>query len=90
MSKLVLNVPGPDEPGFFRRSKKALKLVDELKGNPTAATIEAMIKFLAEYVEGPRDQAEEMLWDASENQIMELVNAITGANDTGPFQETTA
>lgn len=83
--QLRFKIPGPDEPGFLRRMRQALELQEQLQSNPNPATMEKMVEFLSVYVDGPQDKAVEMLWDASQEQIEQLVAAITGQEDSGPF-----
>jgi len=84
MSKLHFELPGMDEPGFLRRSKRALQLQEQLAnvqtGTIPSSVIDDIVEFLADYVIEPadRDEAKEALLDASQSQFMEMLNAITG------------
>ncbi len=91
MSKIHFDLPGADEPGFLRRSRRALELQEQLSklqvGSIPSSVIDDLIEFLADYVTEPqgRDEAKEALLDASQNQFMEMLNAITGTdNSTNP------
>lgn len=86
MSQLVLRPPAKDEPGFLRRSRQALQFNEMLQDKPTVAALDAMIEFLLGYVEEPADkeEARELLLDASELQFMEMLNAITGEGEADP------
>jgi len=91
VSKLRIELPGMDEPGFLRRTKRALQLREQLvnfRSGPTpSAVIDSVVDFLVDYVTEPADknEAKEMLLDASQNQFMEMLNAIAGTGgDTNP------
>lgn len=77
---LVFKLPDKDTPGFLRRQREAIRFSENLKDNPTVETVEALVNFLVDYVEEPQDRKEatEALWDASENQFMELLSALSG------------
>lgn len=86
MSKFQYRIPDKESPGFLRRSREALRLRDSLTSNPTAETVDNMVSFLAEYIVEPadRDGAINALLEASENEIKELLTAVTGGNDLVP------
>lgn len=80
---LVFKLPGKDTPGFLRRQREAIRFSENLKDNPTVETVDALVSFLVDYVEEPKDRKEaaEALWDASENQFMELLGALSGGQE---------
>lgn len=92
---LAFRVPGRDEPGFLRRLRAASKYRQSLQralDTGDDAAWNDVIGFLIEYVEEPRDrrEARELLLDASENEILHLLDLITGRNgDEVPLATTT-
>ena len=85
--KIVIKVPDKKEPGYFRRQKMANELSDSLKsGENKAATTEKFVKYILQFVAEPKDrkQAEDALWDASEEQVDEILEAMRGTKDPDP------
>lgn len=74
-----IRVPSRDEPGFLRRQRRILELRDKLS-DPTPQLLDELVEFLVEYVVEPadRDAAREALWDASEKQLFEALQALAG------------
>jgi len=84
MTDLVFTPPDEQAPGFLRRQKKALVFVKAFSvDNPTPEMVDEMVEFLVDYVTEPadRDEACELLWDASQAQIMELMQAVGGSSE---------
>ena len=82
MVDLVFNPPDAQAPGFLRRQKKALQFMRAFDvDNPTPDMIDDMVEFLLDYVTEPadRDEARNLLWDASQEQIMMLMQSVGGA-----------
>lgn len=82
--EIVFEAPGREAPGFLRRQYLALSFQDAFKnGQATAQTIRDMVEFLLAYIKEPvdRQQAENLLWEASEAQFMTMLEAITGQTD---------
>ena len=90
MVDLVFNPPDAQAPGFLKRQKKALKFMRAFNvDNPTPEMIDQMVEFLLDYVTEPveRDEARDLLWDASQDQIMTLMRAIGGGeSDANPTE----
>ena len=83
--QLVFKVPSKETPGFARRMAKALEFKDIFtKKDATVADLTKLIEFLSDYVEGDKDRAVELLWDASQDQFMTLLTAISGGDGTQP------
>ena len=84
--ELVFEVPGPDASGYLRRQRKALEF--RLASN-TPEGLDSLVNFLVEYVKVPEDRedAKSALWDASEEQIDELLDAISGAGKVSPKKD---
>ena len=83
MVDLVFSPPDEHAPGFLRRQKKALTFIKAFNvEDPTPDMIDDMVEFLADYVTEPtdRDEAIDLLWDASQDQIMTLMRAIGGSD----------
>ena len=80
MSKIVFTPPGPDAPGYLRRTRAALKFSAEIKSDPKPETIDALVEMLLPFVTEPadRDEAKEALWDATQAQFLALLASLTG------------
>ena len=50
MSKIKWNLPGPDEPGYLRRRREVIELLD---AEPSAESHDKIVEFLEPYVEDP-------------------------------------
>ena len=85
--ELVFEVPGPDAAGYLRRQRRVLEFRRAEKDAPES--IDALVEFLADYVSVPedREEAKEALMEASENQIDELLEAISGTGKVDPKKE---
>lgn len=80
---IKLSPPGPDAPGFLLRQRDALRMQHALQNNdPEAAG--KLVAFLLPFVVEPEDrtEAEEVLWNLSQNQFTEAVSAIKGESET--------
>lgn len=90
MVDLVFNPPDAQAPGFLKRQKKALQFMRAFNvDNPTPEMIDQMVEFLLDYVSEPieRDEARDLLWDASQDQIMTLMRAVGGGeSDENPTE----
>lgn len=80
MSELHFTLPGRETPGYLRRMREALRFQELMTATPSIETVDAMVDFLLNFVDEPKDknEARELLLDASEQQFMELLTAITG------------
>lgn len=79
MEKLIVKVPDKDSPGYLRRLYNASQFQVKIKTDGiTPELVESIAGFLADYVEGDREESIKLLWDCSENQFMELMNAVSG------------
>ena len=81
-SRITFKPPGRDEPGYLRRTRKALAFAQAMKDNPTPEAIDDLVDFLVDYVTEPADrmQAKSALWDASEQQFQDLLRRVQGGN----------
>jgi len=86
MTDLKFDLPGKDDPGFLRRQREALKFGRLLQEKPDENTLDQMVDFLSQFVSEPKDKnkAKEALYDASENQFMQLLEAIGGESAANP------
>lgn len=86
MTELHFTLPGRETPGYLRRMREALRFQEMLNANPSVEAMDAMVDFLLNYVDEPKDkaQARELLLDASEQQFMELLGAVTGEAEETP------
>ena len=79
MSKLTLNVPTKESPGFLRRMYRATQFQEKIRAGITAELIAQMVDFISEYVTcDPPENKIDALWDVSEDQFNELLAAVTG------------
>jgi hypothetical protein len=81
--ELEFSIPTKDTPGYLRRQKKALefsKAFSESKVTPEV--LDDLVNFLSDFVSKPTDKNEvkELLWDASESQLIQLIDSISGSN----------
>jgi len=84
MTQIVFEPPGADSPGYLRRSKRALEFRQRSqKKDIGPEIIDEMVEFLLPYVKEPaeRDEAREALFDASEAQFMQLIDAVSGEGE---------
>ena len=61
--------------------RKAVQFGSALSaGNASPEVLDDLVKFLLDYVTEPKDRAEavEMLWDATEDQFMQLIDVLKG------------
>lgn len=84
--KLEFQIPGKDEPGFLRRQRQALEFQNKLTSNPGIDTFDDLLEWLAQFVKDPSEHQEKLdaLMDASENQILALLEAIGGGGKDNP------
>ena len=86
--EVVFRLPGPDEPGFLRRRRDAIRVLSE---RMSLEALEAVVDFLLPLVKEPidQDEAREALWNLTAiqfNGIMrDLIGGMTGQVD--PKQE---
>ncbi len=80
MSKIVFAIPDKDAPGFLRRQRQALVFAEKARRDMTPDTLDELVLFLSAFVTEPvdRGEAREALFDATETQIIGLLNSITG------------
>ena len=90
MSKLVLNIPDENSPGYLRRVMAVSRYNEMLKaGNLTSQAYEDLVTFLMGFITEPEDRTEarEVLLDATQQQYNEMLNEINGmVNPTSPEQ----
>lgn len=85
--KIVFQPPDKNTPGYLKRQKKALQFQRELGGSdPSPEALDLMVEFLADYVTEPkgRDKAVAAIWEASESQWNDMMNALRGVGDPAP------
>jgi hypothetical protein len=79
--QVVFEPPDKDSPGFLRRMKQAIAFQDAINKNQLSEKVlDDMIGFLSAYVRVPedREEARDLLLDASESQFTEMLQSITG------------
>lgn len=86
---IKIELPTKDSPGFLRRAKRSIELMQKAsdpQNNPTI--IDELIEFILDFVVEPadRNEAREQLLDATEEQFNEIVAQIGGLtrNPTSP------
>lgn len=84
--QLVFVVPDKKTPGFARRIDRVLQLQDlKATGNMKREDWRALVEFLADYVKADkREDAVNLVWDASEEQWDEMLEALGGASEIVP------
>lgn len=70
MSKIIWKLPGPDEPGFLRRRRALIALLD---AEPTVENHVLIIKFLQQFVEDP-----DTILDCSRREYGDAVLSMLG------------
>lgn len=80
MSSLKFKIPGSDEPGFLRRTRRAMEFFEAYAKKESADKIDELVDFLSGFIVDPKTkkEAEKVLWDASEEQFLELLNLVLG------------
>lgn len=83
MTNLVFDLPTRETPGYLRRQREALRFMRLLKEDPSEETIDSLVDFLVQYVSEPKEPeaATDALWDASQEQFEQLLNALTGQGE---------
>lgn len=89
--KLIFKPPASNEPGFLRRTQAALEFKEQLNKDATSESIIKLVEFLLPYVKEPvnRTEARELLYEASEDQFVQLIDVVTG-NKASKENPTTA
>lgn len=87
--ELVFEVPGRDAPGYLLRQRTILEFQQARDKPQDPETVTAMVNWLAGYVKIPenREEAIAALWEASEEQIDELLESISGTGKVSPKRE---
>lgn len=81
MSEMIFNLPDAKTPGYLRRMQKASELAAASKGGElTPEVVGMMVDFLVDFVTEPKDrkEAKEALWDATQEQIDQMLSAVMG------------
>ena len=81
--KLTFQKPSKTDPGFLRRQRSVLEMRSKLQGQLEPGSVDTLVEFLLPYITEPvdRDQAREALWDASQDQFDEMLQALTGSGN---------
>lgn len=89
MTELVFRTPAPDAPGYLRRARLSLEFRKKMTGKDAGPeTIDALVDFLIQFVEKPEDRTEarESLFDATEEQFLQLLDVVAGNVKENPTQ----
>ena len=87
MSELVVKLPDKSTPGYLRRLMKADEFREKMREQGQGAEFyESLFEFLLTFVIEPedRDEAREILLDASKEQYMDLLAVINGGGVENP------
>lgn len=77
MADLDFKVPGPDEPGYLKRQRRAAKFGEALADAESGTdVVEELAQWLAEFIDGDP----ELIWEASREQINTMLEAIRAEN----------
>lgn len=82
---MKIAVPGKDKPGYLKRQRRAVSFSRAFSDRDvTPELLDELVDFLADFVVEPadREQAKELLWDASEEQFSEILAAISGGGSS--------
>ena len=80
---IKFQAPDATTPGFLKRMKKALSFSEQIQsGKLSAELVDNLVDFLVGFVIEPtnREEAKEILLDASQEQFESMLSAVTGAN----------
>ena len=85
VTQIVFNLPTRQTPGYFLRQRKLLEIEQDRKKDPTPETIDKLVNFLADYVQAESpEKARALMWQASEEQWDQMLDAIGGASKEVP------
>jgi hypothetical protein len=85
MATVTIKIPDKNTPGFARRLYRAAQFQERVKSEGfTPDLVSGMIEFMADYIEGDKEQAKEYLWDCTEVQFNELLGAVGGSAEQIP------
>lgn len=93
MVQLVIEAPGRKSPGFLKRMRQATHIQAALKASQlTAEVMDELVAFLLPYVVEPADRQEatDLLWEASQEQIEEAMRGIGGGDPLSARESETA
>jgi len=81
-ARLVFSPPGRHAPGFLRRMRQAAVLERKLAKDVTLEVVDEMVEFLLDFIVEPQDRqkAEELLWEASQDDFEAMLGTVTGAS----------
>lgn len=83
----VVKLPGKDAPGYLGRMRRLVQFMElQKRGELDLETYDALIEFILDFIASPpRDEARELLlWQVSEEQLGELMAAISGGGTAVP------
>lgn len=78
--KIEFTPPDKKTHGFLRRQRSAIEFQQLLRQEQSVEMLDKMVDFLAQFVTVPEDKAAkiEALWEASQEQFENMLQAITG------------
>lgn len=83
--KIVFNLPTKQTPGYFKRMRRFMVIAASWEGGRRdPQLVDDMVTFFADYVvePTPKEAAIDALWEASEEQVEELMAAFRGNADS--------
>lgn len=82
MPELRIVVPGPDQPGYLRRTRQIARIQTKLNAGDLTG-IEDLVAFLQEFVDADEGvDAEEALLDLSQDEYMALMQEFANAGNS--------
>lgn len=82
---LKVSLPTKQTPGYLRRMQRGLSLKEQFEnGKANSKTIMELAEFLADYVTEPTDRKEavDILLDASEDELLSILDSVNGEKET--------
>ena len=78
--RIEFTPPNKQTSGFLRRQRKAIEFQTLIKQEQSIEVLDKLVEFLAEFVTVPEEKAAkiEALWEASQEQFENMLQALTG------------
>lgn len=87
VGRIVIEAPDKNSPGFLKRLRRGLKLqnmVENMQENADPEAAEVLVAFILDFVVVPEDraEAEELVWEMSQQDFETALAVINGTNET--------
>ncbi len=78
----MLDLPGPDAPGYLGRQRSIMLIQQELVERPGVASLDHLVSFILPFIEEPedREKAKELLYLLSQAQLTELLESLVSSS----------